>query len=201
RAAGIRFGTDRSVVDILGTFVDPTLGSCGEISEWVDGRLWRFEVDDDLDARRRWKPGQPERRVGSPEYRAKKTFMAELVRLLHDMGAPELARQYEWWTAKSQPNVLKRRESGTDPASGHTAVDFRAGLALLPFLPMSPIDFKLILSGLRRGRLVQFDRGDLNRLGRFMEEHSEAFSDMQDAFAELSRLDREYRNSQPDITS
>jgi hypothetical protein len=200
RGAGLELGGPEAVVDILATVVDRDLGSCGEISEWVDGRLWRFEVDDDLDARRRWKPGQPGLQVGSPEYRAKKAFMARLVRLLHDMGAPELARQYEWWTAKSQPNVLKRRESGSDPSSGHTAVDFRAGLALLPFLPMSPADLKLILRGLRRRRLVQFDRGDFARLERFMEDHAGAFSDMRDAFSELCRLDREYRNSQPDIT-
>jgi hypothetical protein len=201
RGAGLRLGGTEAVVDILATVVDRDLGSCGEISEWVDGRLWRFEVDDDLDSRRRWKPGRPEQGVGSPEYRAKKLFMARLVRLLHDMGAPELARQYEWWTAKSQPNVLKRLSSGFDPSSGHTAVDFRAGLALLPVLPMSPADVRLILKGLARGRLVQFDRGDLNRLERFMEENPGAFADMREAFAELTRLDREYRASQPDISS
>ena len=200
RGAGLRLDGPEAVVDILATVVDRDLGSCGEISEWVEGRLWRFEVDDDLDARRRWRPGRPEQGVGSPEYRAKKLFMADLVRLLHDMGAPELARQYEWWTAKSQPNVLKRLQSGSNPSSGHTAVDFRAGLALLPFLPMSPADIKLILKGWGRGRLVQFDRGDLTRLERFMAENPDAFSDMGDAFTELTRLDREYRASQPDIT-
>ncbi len=46
---------------------------------------------------------------------------------------------------KSQPNCLKR--NGTKADSGLVAVDFRAGLALLPFLPMSPGDFKLIING------------------------------------------------------
>ncbi|HEX42637.1 MAG TPA: hypothetical protein ENN81_11365, partial [Phycisphaerales bacterium] len=38
RAAAIRFGDDKTVVAIHGTFIDRTLGSCGELSEWVDGR-------------------------------------------------------------------------------------------------------------------------------------------------------------------
>ncbi len=200
RGAGLRFGTEGSVVDILATLVDPDLGSTGEISEWVDGRLWRFEVDDDLDARRRWKPGRPDTGVGSPEYRAKKAFMRDLVRLLHDMGAPELARQYEWWTCKSQPNSLKRRSDDSDPRTGHVAVDFRAGLALLPFLPMSPADIVLIMKGFLRGRVVQFDRGDTDRLRRFVEENPGSFGGMQDAFEELVRTDGEYRDSLPDIT-
>ncbi len=201
RGAGIRLGTEDSVVDILATLIDPDLGTSGELSEWVDGRLWRFEVDDDLDARKRWKPGRPEKGgIGSPEYRAKKAFMANLVGLLHDMGAPELARQYEWWTCKSQPNALKRLRDDADPWAGHVAVDFRAGLALLPFLPMSPADVWLILKGIFKGRLVQFDRGNLPKLQRFIEEHPEVFADMQDAFQELTRTDGEYRASLPDIS-
>jgi hypothetical protein len=201
RGAGLRFGSEEAVVDILATLVDPDLGSSGEISEWVDGRLWRFEVDDDLDARRKRKPGLPDTGVGSPEYHAKKAFMADLVRLMHDMGAPELARQYEWWTCKSQPNALKRRRDDSDPRSGHVAVDFRAGLALLPFLPMSPADIGLICKGLQRGRVVQFDRGDLDHLRRFIEGDPGSFADMQDAFEELVTTDGEYRDSLPDITA
>jgi len=200
RGAGIRLIAESAVVDILATLVDPDLSTSGEISEWVDGRLWRFEADDDLDARRRWRPGRTDGEIGSPEYRAKKTFMADLARLMHDMGAPELARQYEWWTCKSQPNALKRLRDDSDPQAGHVAVDFRAGLALLPFLPMSPVDIRLIVQGLFKGRLVQFDRGDLERLQQFLEDHPSAFSDMQDAFQELIKTDREYRNSLPDIT-
>jgi len=203
RGAGIRFGTERAVVDVLATFYDASLGSCGEISEWVEGRTWRFEADDRLDARRRWRRGlsvAPES-LGSPEYRAKRRFMAELVGLLHAMGAPELARQYEWWTAKSQPNALKRLDCEGDPAAGLTAVDFRAGLALLPVLPMSPADFRLILDGvIRRGAFVQFDRGDLDRLQRFVDRHAERFADLREALAELRQLERAYRDSLPDLT-
>ncbi len=201
RGAKIRFGSEQAVVDVMGTFFDETLGACGEISEWIDGRNWQFEVDEHLGRRRRGKDFDSGK-GGSPEYWAKKEFMAGVVRLFHDMGAPELARQYEWWTAKSQPNVLKRLDADddSDPAAGLTAVDFRAGLALLPFLPMSPADFKLILKGIARGSLVQFDRGSLEQLRRFIDENAEEFADLRDALAELAVCERAYRNSLPDIT-
>ena len=136
RAARIRFGDELSVVDVLATFVDPVLGSCGEISEWIEGRTWRYEVDDRLFARWRWKVREGEGPGGSPEYCAKKAFMVRFVELMHEVGARELARQYEWWTCKSQPNVLKRVDTEDDPQRGLTGVDFRAGLTLLPLLPM-----------------------------------------------------------------
>jgi hypothetical protein len=199
RGAKIRLGSERAVVGIHATFVDPTLGSCGELSEWIDGRLWRFEVDDDLDARFRWKVGDPEDQVGSPEYRAKKTFMKKFVAFMHEMGAYELARQYEWATCKSQPNVLKHRESDPNPGEGHVAVDFRAGLALLPFLPMCPADFKLILKGIARGSWVQFDRGNLEKLASFVQRFPHAFEDMGHTLEELQENEKSYRNSLPDI--
>jgi hypothetical protein len=202
RAAKIRFGSERVVADIHATFIDGRLGSCGELSEWVEGRTWQLETDDHLDALRKWKKGKyvdPET-LGSPEYRAKREFMAGFVELLHDMGGQEFARQYEWSTCKSQPNCLKRTESGPSPSNGLTAIDFRAGLALLPFLPMSPGDFKLILSGLARGSLVQFDRGDLIKLEQFVESHKEAFVDLHPELDKLKALERIYRNSIPDIT-
>src|SRR5512137_1007060 len=98
RAARERLGAERAVVDVLATLVDPVLGSCGELSEWVDGRLWRYEIDDDLFARLAWKPGLPDDGLGSPEYRSKRVFMKDLVGMMRDLGAEELARQYEWGT-------------------------------------------------------------------------------------------------------
>ncbi len=202
RAAAVRFGDERAVVDVLATFVDERLGSCGEISEWVDGRTWRFEVDDHLDARKKWVRGEdvPAEDLGSPEYRAKREFMGQFVRLLHDVGAPELARQYEWWTCKSQPNALKRLDTEDSPAAGLTAVDFRAGLALLPILPMSPADVPLIFKGVARGSLVQFDRGEVGKLRAFTEAHPNAFAHLQDALTELESADRAYRDALPDVT-
>ncbi len=197
RGAKVRFGDERRVADTYATFFDQVLGSYGEVNEWVEGRTWKFEIDDEVFSRRRQ---SAEDAIHSREYLAKKQFMAELVRLFHDMGAPELARQYEWWTAKSQPNVLKRMDADDGPADGLTALDFRAGLALLPFLPMSPADFGLILKGMRRGDLVQFDRGNLDKLERFCAEHADAFRDLQPALDELNRADPQYRASLPDVT-
>jgi hypothetical protein len=197
RGAGGRFGTERSV---LATLVDPVLGSCGEISEWVDGRLWRYEVDDNLFERLDWKPGRPDEGLGSPEYRAKRTFMRDLVAMLHEMGAHELARQYEWWTMKSQPNALKRLEAEDDPERGLVAVDFRAGMALLPFLPQCPADFRLIAKGIGRGSLVQFDRGDVGALEAYVAGHPDAFAGMAGALDALKSADQTYRDSLPDIT-
>jgi hypothetical protein len=199
RGAGERLGSERAVVDVLATLVDPVLGSCGELSEWVEGRLWRYEIDDGLFARLRWKPGRAADGLGSPEYRSKRTFMKELVGLMHDMGAPELARQYEWWTMKSQPNALKRLEADGDPERGLVAVDFRAGMALLPFLPQCPADFKLIVEGLARGSLVQFDRGDIRKLESYVAAHGGAFADMAGALEELKKTDQAYRDSLPDV--
>jgi hypothetical protein len=200
RAAKIDFGAEDRVADILRTLIDSRLGSCAELGEWVDGRLWRLEVDDDLDARRRWKPGRPTGGSKSPEYRAKREFMSRLVRLMHDIGATELARQYEWWTLKSQPNALKRLTEDPDPGAGLVAVDFRAGMVLLPFLPQCPADLKLILQGLGRGRLVQFDKGDLGKLETFVATHPRDFSDMNGALEKLKREDKLYRDSLVDFT-
>jgi hypothetical protein len=200
RGARIRIGSEEAVVDILATFVDSAIGSCGEISEWIEGRMWRFEADDNLDARLKWKVGDPADKLGSPEYRAKRTFLTRLVQLMHEMGAFELARQYEWWTCKSQPNVLKRSASDPDPAAGYVAVDFRAGLALLPLIPMSPADFRLIFKGIARASFVQFDRGNVDKLQSFVKANSETFADMHDAMEELKEAERLYRDSLPDIT-
>ena len=203
RAAAIEFGRPDAVCDTYATFRDDGLGTWGEINEWVDGRQWRFELDDHYFDRcpaagRDAEPAPAP--TAAAEYVAKRDFMARLVRLLHRMGAPELARQYEWWTAKSQPNVLKRTGAGDGPADGLCAIDFRAGLALLPVLPMSPADVKLIATGLRRGALVQFDRGDLARLEAFVGDHGEQFEDLRPAIEELRQADPAYRASLIDIT-
>lgn len=199
RAAASCFGRDNAVCDTYATFYDQRLHSFGEINEWVDGRIWKFEVDDELFDR--WSfQGPPPPDINAAEFVHKKIFMRGLVALLHEMGAPELARQYEWWTCKSQPNALKRSDCDDTPDGGLTAIDFRAGLALLPFLPMSPADFGLILRGLRHGRVVQFDRPDARRFARFFEEHRDEFADLRPALDELERQESTYRRSVPDVT-
>jgi len=203
RGAAIEFGSERAIVAGYATFYDPTLRSWAEISEWVPGRVWQLEIDDRLGQRwlkdptvwTTWREG-----INSPEYLNKRSFMARIVRLFHTMGAPELARQYEWWSCKSQPNALKRFDAGSGPAEGLTAIDFRAGLALLWWLPMSPVDFQLAWRGLTRGKLAQFDRGDLDVLKAFMDRHPEHFADLEPSYDELLICERAYRRSLPDVT-
>jgi hypothetical protein len=202
RGADLRLGDEKAVVDIHATFVDDALGSCGELSEWVEGRTWRLEVDDHLDLLNRWLKGKTvdSEKLGSPEFRSKHEFMHQFVEHLHQMGAHEFARQYEWSTWKSQPNCLKRSHTEDSATSGLTAVDFRAGLALLPFLPMSPGDFKLIVTGLMRGSLVQFDRGNIKKLKQYIEAHKDKFTGTERMLEELEATEQVYRNSVPDVT-
>jgi hypothetical protein len=202
RGAQLKFGTEESIVDIHATFVDTNMGSCGEISEWIEGRNWQLEVDERMDLLSKWltKKEYHHPQLGSPEFRAKHDFMKQFVELLHEMGGHEFARQYEWSTLKSQPNCLKRMKYDDDPIKGLVAVDFRAGLALLPYLPMSPGDFKLIFKGIFRGSLVQFDRGSLKKLEQFITKHKEHFADLLPLLEELKHLEKIYRNSQLDIT-
>ena len=80
------------------------------------------------------------------------------------------------------------------------AVDFRAGLVLLPFLPMSPGDFKLIYQGIKRGSLVQFDRGDIGKLEKFVDANASEFSNLKPLLEELKCCEDIYRNSVPDVT-
>ena len=154
RGAKVTFGSDSGINNVHALFVDRRMGSCGELSDWIDGRTWRLETDDRMDLLSLHLKGRAvrEESLGSPEFRSKREFMARLVSLLHEMGAHEFARQYEWSTCKSQPNALKLKDTDDRPAEGLIAVDFRAGLTLLPFLPMSPGDFRLIFDGLMRGR-------------------------------------------------
>lgn len=197
RAGRIQFGRETAVKDAYASFWDADLNAYGEITEWVEGRMWHLEADADITRRFDWR-NVPLEETGSPEYVEKRRFMRGMVELMHAMGAPEFARQYEWSTMKSQPNCMKRTD--TDDG-GLCAIDFRAGLALLPWLPMSPGDFKLIFDGLfKRGTLVQFDRCDLEQLDAFIAAHAVHFEDLQPAIEELKVRDRAYRRSLPDIT-
>jgi hypothetical protein len=197
RAARTRFGSEECVSDIYATFFDDELGAFGEVREWIEGRSWLYEVDDELFSRSK---RTKEDLSKSKEYLQKKHFMDEFVSMLHDMGADELARQYEWGTLKSQTNSLKRFEGDGLPYDGVTAVDFRAGMALMWWLPMSPVDFKLIWRGLLKGRLVQFDKGDLGKLQSFVDANAESFKGMTGVIDELMREEPLYRASLPDIT-
>jgi len=197
RAGRIKFGRETAVKDAYASFWDPNLNAYGEITEWVEGRMWNLEADSNITTRRDWRDVDPEE-TDSLEFVDKRRFMANMVVLMHEMGAPEFARQYEWWTMKSQPNCMKRTDTED---GGLCAIDFRAGLALLPWLPMSPGDIKLIFDGLfKRRSLVQFDRCDLVQMQRYVAHNPEVFSDVQPMIDELKIQDRAYRRSLLDIT-
>jgi len=65
---------------------------------------------------------------------------------------------------------------------------------------MSPVDFRLILRGLFRGRFVQFDRSDPARFRRFIDSRKADFKDLQPAIEELEQQEAVYRASLPDVT-
>jgi len=204
RGAKIRLGRENAVVDTYATCYVPELHSFAEINEWVPGRTWLYEIDDKVFERGRIdldSSNSELEEAASREFLGKRVFMHRLVRLFHEMGAPELARQYEWWTAKSQPNALRRHDTDSNgPTDGLCAIDFRAGLALLPFVPMSPGDFRLISDGFNRGHAVQFDRGNLDELEAFVGEHRDEFEDLLPALDELKEVEKVYRASLPDVT-
>ncbi|MCO5168480.1 MAG: hypothetical protein M9894_19245 [Planctomycetes bacterium] len=191
RAAALTWGSERHVVAAHASVVDPALGCHGDLNEWVEGRPWRLEPDPRLFSRRARLRGD----APDTELVEKRRFMARLVALLHDMGAVELARQYEWGSWKSQPNVLRR----LDGAGELTAIDLRAGLSLLAWLPMSPVDVRLTLRGLARGRLAQFDRADLDRLDAYVAARRDDFADLLPAVDELRAADAAYRGALPDL--
>ncbi len=201
RAARIKFGRETAIKDAYASFWDKNLNAYGEITEWIEGRMWNLEADDELKGRKDWQTVDLNE-TGSPEFIAKRRFMADMVAMMHEMGAPEFARQYEWWTMKSQPNSMKRTDipDVDGPGDGLCAIDFRAGLALLPWLPMSPGDIKLIFDGFKRKSLVQFDRCDTEKMRAFFEANAETFADLQPAIDEFFLKDRKYRRSLPDIT-
>jgi len=197
RAGRVQFGRETAVKDAYASFWDANLNAYGEITEWVEGRMWHLEADDNITRRFDWKNVNLAE-TGSPEFVDKRRFMRGMVELMHEMGAPEFARQYEWSTMKSQPNCMKRTDTED---GGLCAIDFRAGLALLPWLPMSPGDFKLILDGLfKRRTLVQFDRCDLDQLEAYVAAHPDVFEDVHPMIDELKVQDRTYRRSLWDIT-
>jgi hypothetical protein len=70
----------------------------------------------------------------------------------------------------------------------------------MPFAPQCPADVKLVFQGLGRGRLVQFDKGDIRKLEAFIGAYPDDFADMADALADLRREDRVYRDSLIDAT-
>ena len=59
---------------------------------------------------------------------------------------------------------------------------------------------RLIFKGIARGSLVQFDRGSIPGLERFIDAHPDEFADMEQMLEDLKESERVYRASTPDLT-
>lgn len=206
RASSYWFGDERIVADAYAMFHDETLGSLGLVLEWVEGRTWQIELDPHLfngngkiAAAQKPSAGEPSPSACLTEYAAKKAFMRSLFRLMEELGAEELARQYRWWNLTGQTNILKRAEANGNPSSGLTAVDLAQGLPLLPLAPMNPADVGQIARGLRSLRLVQFNRGHMGRLEAFANKHHQLFRDLHPAINALRFAESSHHCSQIDV--
>ena len=180
--AGIELGSVEAVVRPLGYMWCNALCSFIEIQEWIEGRSPR--------------PGLPARSFD--EVQALHTFMANLARLCKRMGALGVARQYEWYTFVSQANVLVREviPAGMLPFVG---IDWRPGLAVPFFLPLSPTHARIIMKGLGRGRLVHYDEVDFALLDEYVQTHEEMFLAHLDLINQLKSDDALYRARLPDL--
>ena len=194
RAYEAEGGNPAAIVRPLGYFWDEELFSFAEIQTWVEGRPSRHEPDDQLIQRWLGLSHTPP----NNEIDRQRNFMARITRLCYQIGAIGLARQYEWLTLVSQANVLKCAEISS-PSSEFTAVDFRPGLAIPFFLPLSPAHARIIWQGFLRGVLVHFDEIDLPRLDAYLEEHLDAFTEFAPLVEHLKKAEARYRAGLPDL--
>jgi hypothetical protein len=188
------FTAPGAVARPYGYYWDASLCSYVEIHEWVDGRAAYYSPDEYLLARLLDRPHPSE----DSEMARLKQFMDALTALCRRMGAAGLARQYEWYTLVSQANVLVR-QTGSDSASEFTAVDCRPGLAIPFFMPISPAHARIILHGLRRGRLTHYDETDLGQLNKFLDTQPAAADEFAGLVSRLQQDEDAYRGSLPDL--
>jgi hypothetical protein len=166
RSAVVREGGAAGMVaNPRGYTWDAVLRSYVEIYDWETGRPQQYTPDDQL--LQRWlNPKAAQVHPVQSEMQRKHNFMDWLASLCVRLGAEGVARQYIWDTWISQANVLTCREEAC--ADEFVAVDWRPGLAVPFFLPLSPAHARLIVRGLRRGRLVLFDDLDTAALRRYL---------------------------------
>lgn len=197
-AVGIELGRPAAISRGLGYYWEAALHSFVEVHEWVDSRPVRYAPDDGIFTRP-CRPNVLKRVEAAPdsEMRRKQRFMADLVRVCHQVGAPGLARQFEWYTLVSQANVLFTNPGG--PAGEFVAVDCRPGLAVPFFLPLSPAHARILWAGLRRGVLAHYDEVDLDRLEAYLNAHPEQCRQLAGLVGRLKEDDRVYRSSLPDF--
>jgi len=193
-AASLEFGTESLVARPYGYFWDARLASYVEIHQWIEGRPVRYEVDDRLLLR--WLGSTVE--IFDSEISRKQACMAALVKLCQNMGALGLARQYEWYTLVSQVNLLTRI-SRCDGQGEFTGVDWRPGLAVPFFLPLSPVHARMIWQGLFRGVYTHYDEVDFKRLEVYVRTHADAFEPLAALIRQLKEDDACYRAGLPDL--
>lgn len=188
-AAAATFDQSDLIPRPLGYYWDSDLLSFVEIQEWVEGRAVRYEFDKEILLRwLGWPLSCP-----TTEMERKRAFMAHLVNLCHHLGATGLARQYEWYTLVSQANVLVRRDHSRPDLSEFIAVDWRPGLAVPFFLPLSPVHARLIWRGLGKGQWVHFDETELDRLETYLQTQGEVVALMRPLVAQLKADEAQYR--------
>lgn len=192
-AAALEGGAVEMIARPRGYTWDAQLRSYVEIYDWEAGRPQRYTPDDRL--MQRWlNPNTP---PAQGEMQRKRAFMDWLVGLCDRLGAEGVARQYIWDTWISQANVLTRTE--VDYPAEFIAVDWRPGLAVPFFLPLSPAHARLILRGLRRGRTVLFDYLDTAALRRDLNELPKPNKNLKDTLAALLADDAWDRRTRPDL--
>lgn len=193
-AAEIEFGLASAVARPLGYYWDFEQGSYVEVHEWVEGKPVCYEADDEIFLGRN-------RGVDIPpqtEMARKKRFMQAMVKLCNQIGAVGLARQYEWYTLVSQANVLSRAKPD-DGGPEFTGIDFRPGLAVPFFLPLSPVHLRMAFHGIRRGIFVHFDEVEFGRLESFVAEHGKAHPSLPVLYRQLKQDDQRYRSALPNL--
>lgn len=174
RGAKAAFGDESVIPKPQGYFWSEKLQTFVEIQEWIEGII---PIPSD-----------------SVKNKAKRKFMNDVVGLAENMGAYQLSRQYKWWTILAGANVLERKNGSL------VAVDWRSGIALPFFLPLSPGDIPIILENLKRGHFVNFDYADFEKLNIFIRNHQEEFQDLLPLAEALKELDAKYRSGIKDTT-
>jgi hypothetical protein len=178
----------------LGYFWDERLATFAEIYSWEIGRPPFYTPDDGLILR--WFAGRKD--PPDSEMQRKKQFMHWLADRCYQYGAQGIARQFEWGTWVAQSNVLTR-PAGSGNEAEFVAVDWRPGLAVPFFLPLSPAHARLIVRGIWRGQWVQFDQVDHKCLLEYLGRHPEITDQVSKSLEAFLPAERAYRAGLPDL--
>lgn len=160
---------EAAIPEPVGYFWVEQLQAFAEVQEFIEGAI---PIPDNREKNKR-----------------KDIFMNSIATLAENMGGYQIARQYKKWTLLAGANVVEKEDGSL------VAIDWRSGIALPFFLPLSPGDIPIILDNLRHGHFVNFDYADFDQLDRFIEENKEVFTDLIPLVDELKTLDTTYRQT------